>query len=279
MRRFAARYIAGETVDEALEHLASLAARGHPGVIDILGEDVESEAEARAALAGYRDAADRVARQKLDAYVSIKPTHFGLRLSPDLAHELYSELLERCRELGQFARVEMEDHTTIDATLALFARLRERFDNVGIVLQSRLLRTLDDIDALGEVASDVRMVKGIYLEPPEIAHTDAQAIRDAFLACTERLFQRGHTVALATHDEHLAGRLLRLAADRGVDASRHYFEVLLGVQEPLWNRWRQSGNTVRVYVPYGLHWRAYSQRRMKKNPEILRHVMRGMLPW
>ena len=275
MRRLAAHYIAGETLEEAIGVLARMRARGFAGVLDILGEDVEDAAAARGALAAYREGAQAIAGAGLDAYVSVKPTHFGLRLSTDLAHELFVELLEHCAGLGQFLRIEMEDHTTTDATLELVARLRRDGHDPGLVLQSRLLRTLDDVEALGEEPHDVRMVKGIYIEPPSIAHTEAQAIRDAFVECTARLFQRGHTVAIATHDEHLAARILRGAADRGVAPERYYFEVLMGVQEHLWDRWRDAGHLVRVYVPFGPQWRAYSQRRLRKNPEVLRHVMRA----
>jgi proline dehydrogenase len=245
-------------------------------VLDILGEDVDDEAEARGALAQYKAAASAQAAAGLDSYVSVKPTHFGLRLSAALARELYAELLTHCAQLGQFARVEMEDASTTDATLALFHALRAEHDNVGIVLQARLFRTPTDIEALGDSPVDVRIVKGIYLEPAAIAHTNPQAIRDAYVEQVEKLFQRGHTVALATHDEHLAGRCLRAAHDRAVRPARYYFEVLMGVQEPLWLRWKTAGNRVRVYVPFGPEWRAYSQRRLGKNPEILRHVIRGM---
>lgn len=277
MRRLSARYIAGEELGDAIALLRAMKERGFGGVLDILGEEVKDDAAADAALAEYGRGIAAIADAGLDAYVSIKPTHFGLRKDPDRTRERYAELCRLAAEKGQFVRVEMEDHTTTDATLALFQRLRAEFDNVGIVLQSRLRRTLDDIDALGDERTDVRMVKGVYLEPAEIAYTDPQGIRDAFVACTERLFQRGHTVAVATHDEHMAARVLRAASDRGVARERYYFEVLLGVQEPLWERWRAAGREVRVYVPYGPEWRSYSQRRLRKNPEMLRHVVRNFL--
>lgn len=277
MRRLASRYIAGETLEEAVARLRQLAGDGYPGVLDILGEDVANAAQARTALEEYKVGSTAVSEAGLDCYVSVKPTHFGLRISRELALELYSELAEHCRERKQFLRVEMEDHTTTDSTLELFRELRARFDHVGIVLQSRLFRTPRDIDELPDAVVDVRMVKGIYLEPAEIAHTKPEAIRDAFVECVERLFQRGHRVAFATHDEHMAARCLRVCADRGVARERYCFEVLLGVQERLWGLWKARGYRVLVYVPFGPQWRAYSTRRLKKNPEILRHVMRNAL--
>jgi len=277
MRRLSARYIAGETLDEALARLELARSRGFGGVLDILGEDVSSEAEARAAQASYKAGATALAERGLDAYVSVKPTHVGLRISHELAQELYSDLLAHCAPLDQIVRVEMEDHTLTDETLRLYSGLRERFDHVGIVLQSRLHRTLRDIEELGTETHDVRMVKGIYLEPESIAHTSQQDIRDAFVTCTNELFRRGHTVALATHDESLGARLLHEISEAELAPERYCFEVLLGVQEHLWEHWRDLGHRVLVYVPYGPEWRSYSQRRLRKNPEVLRHLIRNVL--
>lgn len=275
MRRLSNRYIAGETLQEALARLNDLKSQGYPGVLDLLGEDVTDEQAARDVAMTYASGASAISEAALDAYVSIKPTHFGLRISEELCEELYSEVLTHCKALKQLVRIEMEDHTTTDATLAIFHRLREKHDNVGIVLQARLLRTLDDIDAL-PAPCDVRIVKGIYLEPASVALTEYEDIRDAFVRCTERLFERGHTVALATHDDVLGDRVLEFVRNSKVAHERYCFEVLLGVQAPLWERWKNAGHVVRVYVPYGPEWRSYSQRRLRKNPEILGHVMRNV---
>jgi len=277
MRRLASRYIAGETLDEALAKLEGIAARGHPGILDILGEGITSEAAARDVMREYKDAATRLARAGLDAYVSVKPTHLALTLRESLCLELYAELAEHCRASNLFVRVEMEDHPTTDATLRVFESLRRRFDNVGIVLQSRLLRTPQDIDALAPGPLDVRMVKGIYLEPASIAHTEPEPIRAAYVECTRKLLQRGAKLALATHDEELGERCLKLVREFHRTKESYEFQVLLGVREELWERWRRAGHRVRVYVPYGPEWRAYSQRRLRKNPQILRHVMRDAL--
>jgi proline dehydrogenase len=282
MWRMASRYVAGEHLEDALTMLRALAARGHPGILDILGEDVEDEAAARAVVATYRRASEAVAADGLDAYVSAKPTHVGLRLSEPLALELYGELARETAQRGQFLRVEMEDHTTTDATLRIFEALRSEHDNVGIVLQSRLLRTPDDIERLlagGAEGLNVRMVKGIYLEPAEIAHTEPAPIRDAFVAQCRTLLERGAYVSFATHDGPMAEQLLADVRALGLGPDRYEFQVLLGVQRHLWDLWRDAGHPVRVYVPYGPEWRAYSQRRLRKNPEILKHVMRAALPW
>jgi proline dehydrogenase len=277
MRRIAQRYIAGETLPEALVRLAELSLRGHPGIIDILGEGIVDEAAARAVVASYIEAASAVADRGLDCYVSVKPTHVGLTISEDLAFELYSRIAAHCRERKLFVRVEMEDHPTTDGTLRVFARLRREFANVGIVLQSRLFRTIDDIDRLAPGPLDVRIVKGIYLEPAEIAHTDPIRIREAYVQCVQKLVGRNARVCLATHDEFLAEACIGLVQAAGYAKNAYEFQVLLGVREELWSRWSQAGHSVRVYVPYGPDWRAYSLRRMKKNPQIVGHVMRNML--
>jgi proline dehydrogenase len=282
MRRLALRYIAGERLDEALAVLGQLDAEGFSGILDILGEGEGSAAHAQAAFEAYGEAARAVATQGLDAYVSVKPTHFGLLLGDDLAFELYGSLAEECAGLGLSLRVEMEDHTTTNAMLDLVSRLRNRHGNVGLVLQSRLHRTPADIDALvarsPEAAGtlDVRMVKGIYLEPATIAHVDPGPIADAFVACCERLWAGGARVTLATHDGELGDRLIEVIQREGISPERYEFQVLLGVQKHLWEQWKGQGHAVRVYVPYGPEWRTYSERRLKKNPQLLGHIMRNM---
>jgi len=276
MRKIASRYIAGETLQEALTRLRDLAQRGHPGIIDVLGEGIADEREARAVAATYVEAARAVAGAKLDCYVSVKPTHVGLTISEDLAFELYSGIARACREHGLFLRVEMEDHPTTDGTLRVFERLRAAHTNVGIVLQARLFRTIDDIDRLAKGPLDVRMVKGIYLEPASIAHTDPIRIREAFVQCVEKLVGRGARLSLATHDEFLAESCIGILRANKRPTDSYEFQVLLGVREELWERWKSAGHTVRVYVPYGPDWQAYSLRRMRKNPQIVGHVMRKM---
>ena len=277
MWRVARRYVAGETLGEAISRLQSLAGRGHPGILDVLGEEVRDEAAARRVIDEYCTAADALVAAKLDAYVSAKPTHVGLRTSEKLALENYGRLARHAKSRGLFLRVEMEDNTTTDATLRVFEALRKEHDNVGLVLQSRLLRTPDDIAKLAPGPLNVRMVKGIYLEPAAIAHTEADPIREAFARCTQQLLERGAFVALATHDEALGAKCIELVRGKGLPRNGYEFQVLLGVLEPLWKRWTDAGHTVRVYVPFGPQWLPYSLRRLRKNPVMLRHVMRASL--
>jgi proline dehydrogenase len=277
MRRLAARYIAGEELADALDRLDQLRARGHPGILDVLGEDVLDEGAARKVVGEYRTAASALAERRLDCYVSVKPTHVGLRLSEELCFSLYDELARHCAALALEMRVEMEDHTTTDATLRVYERLRQRHENVGIVLQSRLKHTPRDIAALAPGPVRVRLVKGIYLEPATIAHTEPEPIRVAYVEMARLLAARGARMSFATHYEDLAERLIALCRELGIPRERYEFQVLLGVREALWDKWRAGGERVRVYVPFGPEWRAYSTRRLRKNPQIFRHVMRDLI--
>lgn len=280
MRMIAGKYIAGETQAEALAELKRLAQAGFPGIYDILGEGSSTEEHARAAAREYHAGAIAIAQAGLDAYVSIKPTHMGLSSNEDLALELYRELAEACQELGVFMRIEMEDHPTTDATLRIFEVLRADFSGVGIVLQSRLLRTLKDIDDLAPGPLDVRLVKGIYLEPAEIAHTQRADISRAYVDCARRLLERGECrLRFATHDASLAQNLAEQVQEFALPREAYEFQVLLGVQRPLWDTLRAEGHTVRVYVPFGPEWREYSQRRLGKNPDLLKAVMRDLMPF
>lgn len=277
MRRLAARYIAGEELPEAIARLRDLAGRGHPGILDVLGENVRDEAEARAVAQAYVAAAEVLAREQLDCYVSVKPTHVGLTMNPALCEELYGRIAGAVAPKGIEMRVEMEDAPTTDGTLAVFEKLRQRHSNVGIVLQSRLFRTPEDIAKLAPGPLSVRMVKGIYLEPAAIAHTEPEPIRKAYVECVEQLASRRAKLSLATHDEGLAQRCLEVLQRYNYQKHEYEFQVLLGVREELWRMWREAGHRVRVYVPYGPEWKPYSIRRMRKNPQILGHVIRAAL--
>ncbi|MFT7485968.1 MAG: proline dehydrogenase [Candidatus Paceibacteria bacterium] len=280
MRLFAKKYIAGETQDQALAKLQELAERGFPGIFDILGEGSGSEEHARAAAQSYREGASAIAEAGLDAYISIKPTHLGLSGSEELALELYREVARHCDPIGIFMRVEMEDHPTTDATLRIFEALRTDGFKVGIVLQSRLFRTLDDIAQMAPGHLDVRLVKGIYIEPESIAHTDPEAIRLAFIECTEALAQRPDVrLRFATHDAGMAEDLIRIAGRNELSNGGYEFQVLLGVQQELWQTLKSRGHIVRVYVPFGPEWRKYSQRRLSKNPDLFNAVLRDSLPF
>ncbi|HZM00089.1 MAG TPA: proline dehydrogenase family protein [Planctomycetota bacterium] len=282
----ARRYVAGDELPDALAAVTRLAAEGFGTILDVLGEGVESEAQARAAAAEYHRALEQLPPVDPHTVISVKPTHLGLSLAPDgeLCAGLLSELCASAAAQGRRVRLEMEEAPTVDATLSVFRRLRGRHPNLGCVLQSRLFRTKADVERLLAEGPglNVRLVKGIYLEPASIAWTQDTEISRSYLELARRLLDGGAFVGLATHDATLAERLLAELRGRGLDcgpaARRHYeFQLLLGVRRELADAWREAGHHVRIYVPYGRDWHAYSLRRLERNPQIARHVIKALL--
>lgn len=270
---FAHQYIAGETLEEAFETARGLADQGCRSTIDVLGEVITSPRQAERYTEQYLEALDGIAARGLPANISVKLTALGLELDRNRCEQNTRRLVRRAAELDTFLRIDMEDASTTDATFELYRSLRQDHDNLGLVLQARLHRTLGDLEALLESCPSVRVVKGIYRETPEIASRDAEEIRKRFMEIVERLVERGCPVAIATHDEKLIDRSLELIERRGGDPSRREFQMLLGVRPALRQRLVDAGHTLRVYVPFGPDWYTYSLRRLKENPEIARAVM------
>lgn len=274
--RVARRYVAGATLEEAVESVRRLNAAGAMGTIDLLGEEVEEPRLAEAAADENVRLLQAIAEHGLDANVSIKPTLLGLKISRELCRDCIGRIAEAADRHGNFVRIDMEDRTTTDTTLELYRELHGRWRNVGVVLQARLRRTLDDIDALPEGAN-VRLCKGIYLEPPAHAWQGFDAVRRNFLLALEKLLERGCYVGVATHDEMLLAGSLGLLDRLGVPRDGYELQMLLGVTERQRAALIAGGHRLRVYVPYGEDWYAYSLRRLRENPEVAGHVMRAML--
>ncbi|MBV8563467.1 MAG: proline dehydrogenase family protein [Actinobacteria bacterium] len=269
---FSARYIAGSTLAEAVQVVRSLNAAGKMATIDVLGEEIRREDETRAITQAYLDVFAAIEREGLDANVSVKPTALGL----DLAYELCRENLLAVLAQGRFVRIDMEDSSTTDDTLRLYRELREAgHDNVGVVLQARLRRTLEDVAALADLRPNVRLCKGIYLEPPSIAFTDADAIRASFVRALAALLDGGSYVGIATHDEWLIGESVRLVSQRGLSREQYELQMLLGVREERADRLVAEGHRLRVYVPFGDQWYAYSLRRLQENPAMAGTIARA----
>jgi proline dehydrogenase len=280
----AQRYVAGDDLADALAAIARLRAEGFGTIIDVLGEAVESVQQAEAAAAEYQRALAALPEVDPLCVVSVKPTHLGLLLDRELCARLLSELCVAAEAQGRRVRFEMEDATTVDATLEVFRRLRLRHPNLGCVLQARLFRTEADARALlaDGPRLNVRLVKGIYLEPPEIAWTESPDISRSYVTLARLLLEGGAFVGLATHDAVMAREvdafLARAGLDRGEAARRRYeYQCLMGVRRDFAEAQKASGHPVRIYVPYGRDWHAYSLRRLRHNPQIARHVLRAML--
>lgn len=261
---FSSRYIAGSTLSDAVGVVRRLNGEGMLATIDVLGEEIAHADEARAIARAYLDVFDAIEREQLDANVSVKLTALGLKLSYDLCKENVLEVLAQ----GRFVRIDMEDSTTTDATLRLYRELREAgHDNVGIVLQAYLRRTLDDVGALADLKPNVRLCKGIYVEPPSLAYSGADSVRTSFVQCLDALLEAGAYVAAATHDERLIGEALRRAVPE--------FQMLLGVREERARELVADGRRVRIYVPFGEQWYAYSLRRLQENPAMATTIARA----
>lgn len=267
VRRIAARYIAGEEIDDAVETVAQLNEDGMTATIDVLGEEIHNDDEAQKIVDAYHDTLDAIAEHGLDANVSIKPTAVGLKLGYDVGSANVESLVRHAAETGNFVRIDMEDSTTTDDTLLMYRELRDAgLDNVGVVLQARLRRTLDDIAALADLQPNVRICKGIYLEPEEIAYTEFEEIRESYVRSLEALVETASYVGIATHDEFLISEGKRIAKER------YEFQMLLGVRASLGKQLVQEGERLRIYVPFGRQWYEYSLRRLQENPRIAGYV-------
>ena len=278
VRRVSRRYIAGETLSEALETVRELNAQKLMVTLDVLGEDVTERSLVDGAAREYARALVEIDRSRLDSNVSIKPTAFGLKIDFELCYERVRALVAQARDLRNFVRIDMEDSSCTSATLELYRRLRgEGFTNVGVVLQACMRRSLDDVRALPDGAN-VRLCKGIYIEPPEIAFRERALVNKNYVLLLEEILSRGFYVGIATHDEDLVWEAYRLIDARKLAPSAYEFQMLLGVTERLRGKIRRDGHRLRVYVPYGGHWYAYSLRRLKENPKIAGYILSSLIP-
>jgi proline dehydrogenase len=273
VRRISERYIAGEELDDALRVVRRLNADGKMATIDVLGEEITNPDEARAITDAYRKTFEALDRGRLDSNVSVKPTALGLKLGYDLFRENLESVVAHAAGRGNFVRIDMEDSSTTDDTLRLYRELRAAgHENVGIVLQARLKRTIEDVRELAELRPNVRLCKGIYIEPPEIAFRDFDAVRASFLQALDALWDAGCYVGIATHDEWLVDQARERVAERGFTREEYEFQMLLGVRPALGDELVREGHRLRIYTPFGRHWYAYSLRRLKENPKIAGYI-------
>jgi proline dehydrogenase len=273
VKRLSSRYIAGTTLAEACEVVRKLNAQGKEATLDVLGEEVKLREEATGLRDAYRRALDTLEEEGLRSNVSVKLTALGLKLDRGLCREDLTAVVEEASRFGNFVRIDMEDSSTTSETLALYRELREEgHDNVGVVLQAALKRTLTDIGSLADLRPNVRVCKGIYVEPPEIAYQENETIRLNFLDSLEALFEGGSYVGIATHDDWLIGEALALIERRGLGKEDYEFQMLLGVRPELGDELVREGHRLRIYVPFGRRWYEYSIRRLQENPKLAGYV-------
>lgn len=276
VQRLSAPYIAGSTLDDARRTVAGLNAEGKLATIDVLGEEVTRAEESEAVADAYHSVLDAIAGDHLDANVSVKLTALGLKVDLDLCRSLVATVVADAAARGVFVRIDMEDSSCTDDTLRVYRELRESGrDNVGLVLQSALRRSLGDVAALADLRPSVRVCKGIYVEPPEIAFQGRQEIRESFLRILDALLERGCHAAVATHDEWLLERAAERV--RGMAPEEYELQMLLGVRERRASELVAEGHRLRVYVPYGDRWYEYSVRRLQENPAFASMIAKATL--
>lgn len=277
VRRISRRYIAGDTLEEAVAAVRDLNRSGCVATIDLLGESTESKADAAQTLRDYEKVIDALDEHNLESGISVKLTGLGLTINEELCRANLEEIVSYAGEKGRFVRVDMEDSPYTGVTLDMVMDLRERRENVGAVIQAYMRRSLDDVVRLTEAGVSVRLCKGIYDEPRRIAYKDFDTVRENYRLLLEELLLRGGSyVGIATHDEFLVWHALRLIHQLEVPKDRYEFQMLLGVDEELRNILVGAGHKLRVYVPFGEDWYEYSSRRLKENPRIAGYVAKDV---
>ena len=273
VRRLSAPYIAGTELADARATVAGLNAAGKLATVDVLGEEIRSTGEARAIVAEYLAVLDAIAEDGLDSNVSVKPTGLGLALGYDVCRENLELVARHAADRNTFVRIDMEDSSTTDDTLRLYRELREAgYDNLGVVLQASLRRTLDDAETLVEEGARVRLCKGIYVEPPELQFRDFEAVRTNYVQVLETLLDGGCHVGIATHDDRLIEEALRAVGERSLARDAYEFQMLLGVRASAGEQLVAEGHRLRIYVPFGSKWYEYSLRRLKENPKVAGYI-------
>ena len=273
VQKLSERYIAGPELKDARETVRRINAEGKLATVDVLGEEITNEDEAAAIVRAYQDVFADIEHCALDANVSVKLTALGLNLDYDVCRANLAVVVEDAASRGNFVRIDMEDSSTTDDALRLYRDLREQGrDNAGVVLQAMLRRTDDDIAALADLKPSVRLCKGIYVEPPELAYEDFDEVRASYVRALEALLDAGSYVGIATHDEWLLDEGRRLVAERGLSRDQYEFQMLLGVRPALGDELVREGHRLRIYVPFGRHWYAYSLRRLQENPKIAGYI-------
>lgn len=276
LRRMPLRFVAGTTLDEAVAAVRGLNAGGASATLDVLGESVHDRAAADRAAAAYVSALERIASDGLDANVSIKLTQMGLDLGVDECIDVLGPVMSASDRAGLFVRIDMEGSDYAERTLEVVDRLREAGHDVGPVIQSYLHRSPADVERLAKARARVRVCKGAYAEPPDIAHQDRVAVGDAFVALCQELLRAGTYPAVATHDPEMIERVAVFAREHGIGADAFEFQMLYGVRRDLQRQLLEKGYRVRVYVPFGTEWYPYFMRRLAERPANVLFILRSV---
>jgi proline dehydrogenase len=277
VRHFADRYMAGETLDQAVQTVQALNAERMMATVDVLGESIREPAEATQTVERYVEVLQTIQEKGLDANISVKLSALGVEIDRKLGAENAARLVREADSRGIFVRLDMEHSGLTDATLEIYRELRAAgHERVGVVIQAYLRRSLGDLRNLAPLRPNVRLVKGIYVEPPAIAYRDPQTVNRNFIDLVEELVGAGSYVAVATHDPLVVDESLRLFDRMRLDRAAYEFQMLLGVAEELRRQLVDHDHRMRVYVPFGDAWYSYSVRRLRENPSIAGYVARDV---
>ncbi len=271
------RFVAGDRLEDAARVVAEINRRGQSASLDHLGENVTEEKAARAATEDYLAAFERIAGERLNANVSVKLTQLGLDISPDLCRALLSRILQRAQQLDNFVRIDMEGSAYTERTLDLVLDLHQQYPNSGVVLQSYLYRTMEDVKRVNAAGIRVRLVKGAYDEPASIAYPRKADVDASYEKAMQELLLHGTYSAIATHDDRLIQATKAFARARDLGTDRFEFQLLFGIRRDLQERLRRDGYRVRIYVPYGTEWYPYLMRRLAERPANLIFLVRSVL--
>ena len=276
VRRIAKPYIAGETLPELVSVVQELNHDRFIVATSILGEFVTEVKDAEEAVQQYQEVLTEIKDLKLESNIHIKLSHFGLKLDKEVCYNNLINILKTAADCGNFVRIDMEDSTCTDDTLAIYKRAREKFENVGVVIQACMKRSNEDIDSLKAMKANVRICKGIYIEPPEIAYNDREIVRQNYSALLKDLLGAGCYVGIATHDKWLVDDAFQIIEELALDHTQYEFQMLYGVDPQLRQMIRDAGHRMRVAVPFGPSWYPYSIRRLRKNPTVARYVLQAL---
>ena len=274
---FARRFIAGETIEEALAAAAALNANGMSVILNMLGEHVTDRASAEVSFAAYQRMLAEIAARNMNASITVKPTQLGLSIAPDLCFTLTRRLVADAAARGNFLEIDMEDSPTVDATLALFESIKREHENVGLAVQAYLFRTEADLRRLMPLRPKIRLVKGAYLEPHDVAFASKQDVDKNFAALMRLLFAEGFMPAVGSHDEAMIAEAKRLAREHGRAPDDWEVQMLHGIRRDLQEQLVRQGYRMRVYVTFGTEWVPYFMRRLAERPANVGFVVRSLL--
>lgn len=274
---FAKKYVAGPSIEDGIRVVKKLNAKGIVATMDVLGEAIKNKEEAAQTTLECLEILEAIEEHKLNANLSIKPTSLGLAVDKEFCYDQIEKLVIKANKYKNFVRIDMEDSPYTDLTIEIFLKLRQKYENVGIVVQSYLKRTLDDVKMMNKKGGHYRLCKGIYIEPPQIAYKGKQEVRDNFMAVLKQMFEEGNYVGIATHDKYLLDESYKLIKEMNIRKDKYEFQMLYGVKERLRDKINEDGHLMRIYVPFGEKWYAYSIRRLQENPNMAWHITKSIL--